>query len=313
MNRPKMKGPSSHTHTVAGPIAAASLGVASFTIMDALMKDAGMAIGAYNALLWRGMISTLITGCVFFALRLPWPSASVLRIHLQRGVVVAGMALAWFWAIIRLPLAEAIAISFIAPLIALYLAAILLDEDIRPGAIIGSIMGLAGVVIIIAFRVDAAQPETLHSQSEIIWGIVAVLVSAVLFAYNLILARKQALVAKPVEITFFQNMLVTSVFALGAPWFAVIPDIAAVWPMLGGASLLSMLSLLLLSWAYARAEAQILIPIEYTAFVWAALFGWLMFDENVTRATVAGTAMIIAGCILATRAAKRDPKGAVSE
>ncbi len=301
-----------HTQQVARPLAAASLGVASFTIMDALMKDAGMAVGAYNALLWRGMISTIITGFVFFALRLPWPNTAVLRIHLQRGVVVAAMALAWFWAIIRLPLAEAIAISFIAPLIALYLAAVLLDEDIRPGAIIGSIMGLAGVFIIIAFRVDAAGPGTVSSQNDIIWGIVAVLVSAVLFAYNLILARKQALVAKPVEITFFQNMFVTSVFAIGAPWFAVVPASPSVWPMLGGASLLSMLSLLLLSWAYARAEAQILIPIEYTAFIWAALFGWLMFDENVTPATLAGTLMIIAGCILATRTAKRDPKGAVS-
>ena len=291
------------------PIIAASLGVASFTIMDAFMKNAGLAIGAYNALLWRGMLSTAITGVIFASMRHPWPAPHVLQIHLKRSVVVAGMALSWFWAIIRLPLAEAIAISFIAPLIALYFAAVLLKENIRTGAILGSVMGLGGVAVIIAFRVNADVANAQYSEAETIWGIAAVLLSAVLFAYNLVLAKLQAMVAKPLEITFFQNMLVTSIFACAAPWFAVAPADIAVWTMIGGASLLSMLSLLLLSWAYARAEAQTLIPMEYTAFVWAALFGWLMFDEDVTRATLAGTVLIITGCILATRTARGQKRG----
>ena len=71
--------------------------------------------------------------------------------------------------------------------------------------------------------------------------------------------------------------------------------------MLMGAAVLAIISLLLLSWAYARAEAQILIPVEYTAFVWAALFGWMFFAEPVTVWTVAGTALIITGSLVAAR------------
>ena len=58
---------------------------------------------------------------------------------------------------------------------------------------------------------------------------------------------------------------------------------------------------MLLSWAYARAEAQALLPVEYTGFIWAALFGWLMFGEAVTVATLAGVVLIVIGSWIATR------------
>jgi S-adenosylmethionine uptake transporter len=57
----------------------------------------------------------------------------------------------------------------------------------------------------------------------------------------------------------------------------------------------------LLAWSYARAEAQVLVPIEYTAFLWAALFGWLFFAEPVGTATLAGTVLIVVGCWIGTR------------
>ncbi len=67
------------------------------------------------------------------------------------------------------------------------------------------------------------------------------------------------------------------------------------------AAVLAIVSLMLLSWAYARAEAQALLPVEYTGFAWAALFGWLMFDEQVTWATLAGVVLIVIGSWIAAR------------
>ena len=72
--------------------------------------------------------------------------------------------------------------------------------------------------------------------------------------------------------------------------------------MLTAASALAIVSLLLLSWAYARAEAQILIPVEYTGFIWAMLFGWMFFSEPVTLPTLLGTGLIVAGSLIAARA-----------
>jgi S-adenosylmethionine uptake transporter len=61
-----------------------------------------------------------------------------------------------------------------------------------------------------------------------------------------------------------------------------------------------------LAWAYARAEAQALVPIEYSGFLWASVLGWLFFQEAVTAPTLVGTGLIVTGCWLAAR--KRKPK-----
>ena len=124
--------------------------------------------------------------------------------------------------------------------------------------------------------------------------------SAVLYAYNLILQRQQALLAKPVEIAFFQNTTMLVVYLCFAPAFASVPVLEQL-PRLSAAAALGMTSLLLLSWAYARAQATILIPVEYTAFVWAALFGWVFFSEVITVPTVMGTALIVVACLVAAR------------
>ncbi|NPC07513.1 DMT family transporter, partial [Shigella sonnei] len=69
---------------------------------------------------------------------------------------------------------------------------------------------------------------------------------------------------------------------------------------------LSAASLMLMTWAYARAETRVLVPLEYTAFIWAASVGWLMFGEALTLRTLAGVALIVAGCLIAVRAGKAD-------
>jgi S-adenosylmethionine uptake transporter len=58
---------------------------------------------------------------------------------------------------------------------------------------------------------------------------------------------------------------------------------------------------MLLSWAYARAEAQHLAPVEYSAFIWAALFGLAFFHEPVRPLTLLGAAMIVGACLIAAR------------
>jgi S-adenosylmethionine uptake transporter len=198
----------------------------------------------------------------------------------------------------RLPMAEAIAVSFIAPLIALYLATAILGERVTPRAIAGSLLGLAGVLVISVAHMG--HDSVVHAGQE--WGIAAILCSAVLYGWNLILQRQQAQLAEPIEVAFFQNLLVGLILLLAAPWLAH-------WPSPDGAGLitaaavLAAISLMLLSWAYARAEAQLLLPTEYSAFVWAALVGWLWFGERLDNATLLGGALIVAGCWIAARGA----------
>jgi S-adenosylmethionine uptake transporter len=277
------------------PFAVACVGIGTFSLMDAAMKDLALGLGAYNAVIWRNSLGALLMGLLYLGTRQKWPEISVLKLHLWRSIIVSAMAVTFFWSLTKLPLAEAIGLSFVAPVIALYLAAVMLGETIGREAIWASLAGLAGVGIIMAGRLSGDY-TTGH-----LWGAAAVLFSAVVFAYNLILARQQAQLAGPIEIAFFQNLFVAATLSLAAPWFLQ-PFSVGHAPMLGAAAGLAIISLLLLSWAYARAEAQILIPVEYTAFVWAALFGWLFFSEPVTVPVLLGTALIVCGSLIAARA-----------
>ena len=280
------------------PFATATLGIAFFSVMDVLMKDLSIAIGAYNAMLWRCMIGAVIGGAVFIAMRMPLPPRSTLKIHVIRGVLAAPMATLFFWGLVRVPLAEAVALSFIAPLITLYLAAVLLKETIGRNAIIASFLGIAGVFVILVGKLGSTFTDDAK------WGVAAIFVSAVLYSCNLILQRRQAQVAKPLEIAFFQSLIAAATLALYAYWseeLEVVVPTPHYFPALTGSAMLALISLSLLSWAYARAEAQVLVAVEYTAFIWAAIFGWWFFEEAVTLPTILGTALIVTGCIIAAR------------
>ncbi|MFM6932607.1 MAG: DMT family transporter [Novosphingobium sp.] len=282
------------------PFAAALLGIALFSAMDAFMKGASLAVGSYSAMVLRSLCGVALMLPLWLARGGSFPDRSALRLHALRGAISAAMATTFFWALTIMPMAEGIAISFIAPLIALYLAAVILGEKITRGAIGGSLMGLAGVAVIAAARLGA---EDMGRESAL--GIGAMLLSAVFYAVNLILQRKQALMAGPVEVALFQSVFCGLFLALFAPWWLVLPGPEAAG-QIALSALLAAVSLMLLSWAYGKAEAQALLTVEYTAFIWAALFGWLMFAEAVTGVTLIGAVLIVIGCWIASRQGRAE-------
>jgi S-adenosylmethionine uptake transporter len=275
------------------PFAATLAGVGLLSLMDALMKGASLAVGTYSALLARSMIGAALAAPLWLATRKGWPARKTVRVHVLRGVVGTAMAFTFFWGIARLPLAEAIALSFTAPLVALYLAAILLGERIARQAIAASLLGVVGVVLIAGARMEAGD-----AGNDTAWGIAAVLTSSLLYAWNLVLQRQQALLAKPAEVATVQNTVVALVLALFAPWFLTWPATSAMGGIAASA-VLSVAGAMIFAWAYARAEAQALVPLEYSGFLWAGLFGWLFFREPLTLPTLIGAALIVVGCWIA--------------
>lgn len=276
------------------PLLAAMAGIALFSAMDVAIKGAALAIGAYSAYFLRCVIGLALSAPLWWWRTRRWPARAVMRVHLIRGGVVAMMGLTFFFALVRLPVAQAIAISFIAPLIALWLAAILLGEEIRREAIAAGIIGLAGVAVIVGGKIAGEAMDR-----EAMLGVGAILLSALLYAWNLVLQRQQALVAKPLEVSTFQSGVAAAVLLLGAPFLFEMPQ-GRQWAEVGVGACFAVGASLMLAWAYARAETQLLVPIEYTGFVWAALFGWLYFGEAVTGATVAGALLIVIGCWIGT-------------
>ncbi|GAA0446572.1 MULTISPECIES: DMT family transporter [Sphingomonas] len=276
--------------------AAASAGIAIYSCMDALMKGLSIASGAYSAVLWRSVAGVLLTGTVFLARRQRWPARKALRLHVVRGLAAGLSVLLFFWGLVRVPMAQGVALTFLSPLIALFLAAALLGERIRRAAILGSVVAAVGVLVIPLGQAQAG------ASADVVLGALAIVLASVLYAYSLILLRQQAQLADPLEVTLFTSLVIGVLLALGAPWLATWPASDQLVPIVGSA-ILGSISALLLAWSYGRAEAQVLAPVEYTAFVWAALLGYLVFDERVSPFTVAGALLIVGGCLVAVRGA----------
>ncbi len=271
------------------------VGIALFSGMDAVMKGLVLAIGTFATMFWRNLVGVGMSGALYLGRGARWPSPSTMRLHVGRGALSAVMGFLFFWGLARVPLAQAIALAFIAPLIALYLAAVMLKETVGGRTVGASLVAFVGVLVIFF-----GQAQADHGREAPI-GSIAILASAVCYALNIIMMRQQALVAGPTEIAFFQSVTVTLILAAFIPFVGVQIPGAGEWPWILFAAVLAISSLLILSWAYARAEASYLAATEYTAFLWAALFGWLVFDEALSPFTLAGAAMIVAGCILAAR------------
>ena len=169
------------------PAGSVLFGLLTFSMMDVVMKSLAIDLGAYNAILWRVLASLAIVSVIFFSRRPKMPGKAARKVHLQRGIIVVFMSYLFFWGLARVPLAEAIALSFIAPIIALYLAAVFLGETIHRNAILGAALGFGGVLVIAWGRATGEYDETA------LLGIGAILVSAVLYAGNLVIQRRQAL------------------------------------------------------------------------------------------------------------------------
>ncbi|MGN6377075.1 MAG: DMT family transporter [Sphingomonas sp.] len=274
--------------------AVAALGIASYSGMDALMKGLSIASGAYSAVLWRSIAAVVLLGPVFVIRRRPWPSRAALRLHLMRGAAAGASVVLFFYGLVHVPMAQGVALTFLAPLIALFLAAAVLGERVRRTAIGGSLVASLGVLAIAAGEVHDA------ASSAHVLGSLAIVAASFLYAVSLILLRRQAQVADALEVALFTSTVLGALLLLGAPWFSGWPA-AVQLPRIAAIAVLGSIAAILLAWSYRHAEAQVLAPVEYTAFLWSALLGYLVFGEHVSPFTAVGAGLIIAGCAVAVR------------
>lgn len=269
--------------------------VALLSIMDAVMKHLVIAIGIVAVSIWRSLANLGLSAALYLPRRLPWPDRATLKIHVARGVLGTVMAFLFFWGIGLVPLAPAIALTFIGPLIALFLASVFLKEQIGPRSIAGSAVAFAGVLVIMLGQAHA------QLGPQVLLGSAAILGSALCYAGNIVIMRRQALAARPLEINFFQSLTVMACWLVALPLVGMPAGGGWQWTWIAVAAILSTVGSLLYSWAYARGEASYLSVTEYSAFIWASALGWLVFHERVSLTTLAGALLIVGGCLIAAR------------
>jgi len=240
----------------------------------------------------RYAIGTVFSLAIWMHAGKPLITRGMWRAHGLRGFVIAGCAVTFFWSLTVLPLAEAVTLSFIYPLIVPFVAWPLLGERIRPTSIIGAIIGFSGVLISIQGAPSAAESPQ-HTL-----GVTAVLCSAGLFSLAMVLLRARAR-TDGAPIVGLMTSFVPGVIIFAPTMIFATPPNLADWPTFVLMGALAAGFMYLMARAYAMAEAQQLAPIHYTELVWASVFGYVIFQETVRVQIYIGAALIIAACLYA--------------
>lgn len=274
------------------PALVLTLAIVAGSAMDATIKW----LGQHNHILLVGFARYALSAVFSFGIWAhagrPVITAEMWRAHGLRGFVIAGTAMTFFWALTVLPLAEAVTLSFIYPLIVPFVAWAMLGEQVRPSSLLAAAIGFAGVIVAMQGAPAAAESPQ-HTL-----GVVAVLVSAALFSVAMVLLRARAR-SDGAPIVGLMTSLIPGLIVAGPALVFSPPPRAEDWPVFVLMGALAAGFMYLMAKAYAKAEAQQLAPIHYTEFLWASAIGFIVFHETPRIQIYAGAALIIAACLFA--------------
>lgn len=211
--------------------------------------------------------------------------------HILRGLIgVSSMSLGFF-ALTRLPLPEATAITYATPLLIVIFSALLLNERVHLFRWTAVVFGLVGVVIILWPRLSVFTDGAVLGNAEAV-GAVAALLGAVLSAFAMMAVRNLVQTERTEAIVtyFFISASVLSLLTLPFGWVMPTPEQAA---LLIGAGIVGGIGQLLMTSCYRYAEMSVIAPFEYTSLLLTIVIGFLVFSDVPTLTMLVGALIIV--------------------
>lgn len=215
--------------------------------------------------------------------------------HIARGVVgVCAMGLGFF-ALIRLPLPEAIALNYAQPLLVVVFSSIFLGEAIRVYRWSAVAVGLLGVLVISWPELTLLGSGAALGDQEVL-GVIAALVAAAISAVAMLLVRNLVQSEPTATIVLWFSVTASLLALLSLPfgWQALTPAQAG---LLIAAGFCGGLAQILMTAAYRHAEASVVAPFEYTSMLLGIVVGYLAFGDVPTVHMLIGGVIVVAAGI----------------
>jgi drug/metabolite transporter (DMT)-like permease len=261
----------------------------SFSMMYVAIRLAG-PVPLGEVVFFRGLFAIAPLIAVSFFTHGP---ASLVRtshplLHIRRSMTGAVGMFLNFGALTRLPLADVTAFSFVMPIFATILAALLLGEKVGPHRTIAVAAGFAGVIFM-------AEPNgLLRGLTSIPSSGVAMALAAALCSAVVVVFIRQMSATETSEAIVFYFMVVCAILgAVSMLWdFAPLSPTSAAWLILCG--LFGGVGQVCMTYSYRYAEPSLLAPFDYVAMVWAIFLGYFVFFEVPEPTVLAGAGAVIA-------------------
>jgi drug/metabolite transporter (DMT)-like permease len=262
-----------------------------FAVMSALIRGFGDTIPVGQVVFFRSVFAIVPVVIIYAARRELVTAARThrLRGHLGRGVISVFAMFLSFASLQRLPLVDATAISFAAPLIVVALAALILKERVRAYRWCAVAIGFCGVIVMLTPYLELGSAVATGPAI----GALLALLAAFCNAGTVIETRRLTDTETTSAIVFYFSLfsalagLLTLLFAWHPPTGLELTELVAIGVIAG-------VSHILLTESYRFAPASLLAPFEYTAMVWAFVLGYVMFGETPTVSVLIGAVIVAA-------------------
>ncbi len=226
----------------------------------------------------------LLAGAMFLLVRFG-PSilkASHPRLQVLRGVVAVFSATLFIMAIAHVPLADAVAISFVAPFMVTVLGALVLREPVGVRRWVAVSLGFVGALIVIRPGMGVMHPAA---------GLVVV--AALFFAIRQIISRALSDTDKTATTVFYTAVVASALLTVPLPFVWQSPTAEQI-PVLIGIAILAGLAEICVIRALELGLAVVIAPMQYSLILWSTCYGWLIFGQLPDGWTWIGTALIVA-------------------
>lgn len=268
-----------------------------FSLMFAAIRWLGPYFPIGEIVFFRSLFGIPVIVAAAFAMGGPSLLATKrIDSHALRSIAGTISMFCNFAAYIYLPLADATAIGFAAPLFVVILAALVLSERVHAYRWSAVVIGFVGVVII-------AGPEAGMSRAAL-YGALFALAGAGLTALAMIFLRRMSAHEHSITIAFYYTLTSTAVSltTLFLGWNVPTSAEALVLVLIG---LTGGVGQLFLSFSYRYGEASVLAPFDYTAMLWAVLLGYFFFGElPAVQVWLGGAVVTAAGLLILWRERK---------
>ena len=203
--------------------------------------------------------------------------------QIVRGALAVLSASTFIYALRHVELADAVAVTFVAPFIVTIFSALLLKEPVGLRRLTAVTIGFVGTLIVIRPGMGVVHPT-----------LMLVLFSATAFALRQILSRHLAATDKTPTTVAYTAIASVLLLSLPLPFFWTTPESTRQIMLLAGMAVCAALGEFLVIKALEIAHASVIAPIHYTLIIWATMYGWLVFGQLPDQWTWLGAAIIVA-------------------
>jgi drug/metabolite transporter (DMT)-like permease len=262
-------------------------GMAVLPFMDVIAKWLGESGMPVLQIVWARMAFGAVM-TLPFALAHAGPPAVIPQrpaLHALRAILLMGATFFFFSALQTLPIADALAIFFVNPLIITALSPLILGERVGPRRWTAVGVGFIGTLIIIR-----------PGLQEVTSGTIMAFGAGCSLALYFLMTRRIAGVS-PAMVTTYDTSVMGALILSVAMWFVWHLPTAQEWLLFAALGLIATLGHWLIVRAYDHAEASLLAPFAYTEMIGAVVLGWVFFRDFPDAYTFLGVAVLIGSAL----------------